>query len=296
MKMPFTLMEIGRICGELDTTITFLRDRNLLKKQNICCNEVCSEVKSKSSDKMEFKCNICSRRFSIRSGSFFFNVHMPLQKLLLLTYIFAMKIPIRLCTALFNGDISHVTVKQWYNFLREVCSQHLLRNHTMLGGPGRVVELDESALGRKRKYYRGYVRGSGIKWIFGIIDLQTHKCHIEYVQNRARMTLFPIIRRHVAPQTQINSDEAAVYFSLQQEGYTHRTVKHKENYVNPIDGTHTNNIENFWVHLKNKIREMHGVKIEQLPLHLDEFMYRWNTKNNDPFEQILGDISQQYQL
>ena len=66
-----------------------------------------------------------------------------------------------------------------------------------------------------------------------------------------------------APGTRIHSDEAAVYYTLNQQGDIHRTVKHKENYVNLLDGTHTNNIENFWTHLKNKMREMHGVKLQQ---------------------------------
>ena len=292
--MPYSLRDIGRITGDLQETIVFLRDKRLLKKEYTCCDNICSEVKSKSSDGKEFKCNTCGKRYSLRSGSFFYNVHVSLQNLLLLTFIFALKTPIKLATSLFQGDVSHVTIKQWFNFLREVCSQHLFRHPTMLGGPGVVVELDESALGRKRKYNRGFVRGSGIKWIFGLLDLSTGQCHIEYVQNRARVTLFPIIHRHVLPRSQINSDEAAVYFSLQQEGYIHKTVKHKENYVNPLDGMHTNHIENFWTHLKNKMREMHGVKIEQLPLHLDKFMYRWNTKNRPPFEQLIVDIAEQY--
>ena len=212
----------------------------------------------------------------------------------MLTYLFCMKIPVKLCVNLLIGEVSHVSVKQWYNFLREVMSTHLLRNPIQLGGDGCIVELDESALGRKRKYNRGYVRGSGIKWIFGMVDIQTGKCHIELVPDRSRVTLYPIIRRHIIRRTTIHSDEAAVYFTLQNEGYIHKTVKHKEYYVNPDDGTHTNNIENFWTHVKNQIKLMHGVKIEQLPIHLDEFIYRWNNKNTNIFDQILVDIAHQY--
>ena len=73
-----------------------------------------------------------------------------------------------------------------------------------------------------------------------------------------------------------------------------KQLKHKEYYVNPDDGTHTNNIENFWTHVKNQIKLMHGVKIEQLPIHLDEFIYRWNNKNRNIFDQILVDIAHQY--
>ena len=186
-------------------------------------------------------------------------------------------------------------MKQWFQFLREVCSGNLLRNNNfMMGGPGHIVELDESAIERKCKYNRGYTRGSGIKWIFGLLDINSGKCHLEYVPERSRETLFPIIRRHVAPNTEIHSEEAAVYITLNQEGYIHKTVKHKDYYVNPVDGTHTNNIENFWKHLKTKMRQMNGVCVEQLALHLDEYIYRWNFKNTDIFDQLLLNISMQY--
>ena len=223
--MVFSIREIGRICSSLQETKTFLRQNRLLKSEYRCCEENCHEVKSRSSDGTEFKCNICGKRYSVRSNSFFFNVHMNLQNLLMLTYLFCMKIPVQLCVNLLIGEVSHVSVKQWYNFLREVMSTHLLRNPIQLGGDGCIVELDESALGRKRKYNRGYVRGSGIKWIFGMVDIQTGKCHIELVPDRSRVTLYPIIRRHIIRRTTIHSDEAAVYFTLQNEGYIHKTVE-----------------------------------------------------------------------
>ena len=106
--------------------------------------------------------------------------------------------------------------------------------------------------------------------------------------------LFPIITHHITQRTEIHSDEASVYFTLNQSGYLHKTVKHAEFYMNPTDGTHTNNIEDFWYHLKTKFREMHGVRNENLPLHLNEFIYRWNTKDCDIFDHLLLAISQQY--
>lgn len=138
----------------------------------------------------------------------------------------------------------------------------------MLGGVDRGVEIDECCFGRKRKFSRGYHRGGGNKWIFGILDVTTKKCHIQYVPNRARDTLFEIIEAQVLPGTTISSDEAAVYATLNQQGFIHRTVCHAEHYVNPVDGTTTNHIENFWSHLKNYLRTIHGVDANNLPLHL----------------------------
>ena len=36
------------------------------------------------------------------------------------------------------------TVCDWYNFCREVCATILEEESTQLGGPGEVVEVDES--------------------------------------------------------------------------------------------------------------------------------------------------------
>ena len=294
--MPYSLRTIAGIICDKNETINFMREKKLLAKNHSCCDQVCSQVKSKSSDGFEFHCKKCDHRYSISIRSFFFNVHMLLQNLLLMTYLFALKVPVKVCIDLMVGEVSHVSIKQWYNFLREGCSQHLFRHNNLLGGPGKVVQLDKTGFGHVRKYNRGYFRGSGLKWIFGIIDVQTSICHLELVEKRDRDMLFPTIQRHIARETEIHSDEAVVYFSLNQSGYLHRTVKHTEYYVNPNDGTHTNNIENFWSHLKTHFRSMHGVNNENLSTHLDEFMYRWNTKNVNAFDQLISDISEQYKV
>lgn len=182
-------------------------------------------------------------------------------------------------------------------FFRDICSRALLSDQTKLGGVGQIVEIDECCIGRKRKFNRGYHRGGGNKWIFGILDLTTKKCHIEYVQNRTRDTLYHIIHQQVVRGTEIHSDEVPVYATLNQEGFIHKTVCHAENYVDPVDGTTTNHIENFWAHLKIYVQSIYGVDAQNLPLHLDEYMRKWNTKGDGPFfDTFLRDIAHFFPL
>jgi len=42
-------------------------------------------------------------------------------------------------------------------------------------------------------------------------------------------------------------------------GLEHRTVNHSLNFVNPADGTHTQNIESYWAKQKLRIKSMKGV-------------------------------------
>ncbi len=46
------------------------------------------------------------------------------------------------------------TMVDWYNFPRDVCAQYFLDHPVVVGGVGKVVEIDESKFG-KRKYNRG---------------------------------------------------------------------------------------------------------------------------------------------
>lgn len=46
------------------------------------------------------------------------------------------------------------TVSDWYNFCRDVCREILNQKSEMIGGYGKIVEIDESAFG-KRKHNRG---------------------------------------------------------------------------------------------------------------------------------------------
>lgn len=272
------IFELSSIWGDINTTIQFLQNRGILKRSHVCCGHNIGLVRSRSKDGREFKCHTCKCRYSQRSDSFFYKSRLSLTILLSLVYFFCAGLSIKDTCEMLKTKISKKSVIQWYVYLREICSLSLLNNHTQLGGPGRTVEIDECCNGRKRKFNRGYHRGGGNKWIFGILDVTTKKCHIQYVPNRTRETLYPIIRNQIIPGTTIQSDEAQVYSTLNQEGFDHCTVCHADNYVNPTDGTTTNHIENFWAHLKIYIQSIYGIDANNLTLHLDEYTYKWNKK------------------
>jgi hypothetical protein len=50
--------------------------------------------------------------------------------------------------------IEQHTASDWFQFCREVLLDFVERKSEMIGGEGKVVEIDESKFG-KRKYHRG---------------------------------------------------------------------------------------------------------------------------------------------
>ena len=82
-------------------------------------------------------------------------------------YLWALETSIVSATA--QLAVSATTLVDFYNFFREVCSTALNRNPVQLGGPGRIVQIDESLFAHKPKYRWGRPAQSEI-WVFGMAD------------------------------------------------------------------------------------------------------------------------------
>jgi hypothetical protein len=76
------------------------------------------------------------------------------------------------------------------------------KNKIMLGGKGKVVEIDESLLA-KVKHHRGKDLKRQQVWIFGLINRpgREKKCYIEIVPDRSAHTLCSIIFDHVEKES-----------------------------------------------------------------------------------------------
>ena len=135
---------------------------------------------------------------------------------------------------------SEDVVYDWNNFYRDLMSKGLVENPIILGGPNDIIETDESKCGGKRKYNRGRI-GPEKPWIFGMYCRRTKKVGLVIVPQRDEATLVPILRQHVHPQSKIYPDDWSAYRNLHIHGFEHFVVNHSENFVNPMNGVHTQN-------------------------------------------------------
>jgi len=102
-----------------------------------------------SMDGYTWRCPQCKTMKSIRHGSFFSKSKLPLFKWLLLMQLWSRQHPV--CDAADNADISEKTTIDTYQFFRDVCTTKLLQAPIKLGGPGIVVQIDESLFNHKPK-------------------------------------------------------------------------------------------------------------------------------------------------
>ncbi|OQS54049.1 hypothetical protein EHP00_1629 [Ecytonucleospora hepatopenaei] len=191
---------------------------------------------------------LCKTRRSVFSESIFKKFNKGVEGIIRVFELLFESIRLRSIAKLMPYDYRNLKI-----FVSKV-NQYVKNNYfkylDVIGGPGIIVEIDESKFG-KRKYNRGH-RVDGV-WVLGMIERTPEKLIVLIpVENRNNETLITIIRRHVAPGSVIYSDQWRGYNSL-FEYYTHKTVNHSKHFVDPLTGIHTNFIEGNWAPIKQNI-------------------------------------------
>ena len=114
------------------------------------------------------------------------------------------------------------------------------------------------------------------------------------VPDKTKETLIPTIEKNVKEGSKIMTDKLTSYFSL-YENYNHYTITHRKSYVRGRGGQiHTNTIEGLWSLFKRGILgSYHFTTEEHLQKYLNEFCFRYNTKNyskKERFDYFLKNI------
>ncbi|WUR03438.1 uncharacterized protein VNE69_05034 [Vairimorpha necatrix] len=128
-----------------------------------------------------------------------------------------------------------------------------------IGGPGVIVEIDESKFG-KRKYNKGH-KVDGV-WVLGMAE-----------------TLEDLIKEYVLPGSIIYTDCWKGYVNFKKIGiYEHYTVNHSIGFVNPTNGSAVKRV----VPVRNRT-------VKDIRRFLNMFAFRKNNTNN-PAEILLNKI------
>ena len=144
----------------------------------------------------------------------------------------------------------------------------------MLGGNSSPVEVDETYWGTEPgKQKRGGV-GSKLK-IVSLVDRKGEKRSFHVARVNAN-TLRPILTAHIARNSHLMTDDAAVYDRIGGNFHTHSTVNHSAGEYSRGNIT-TNTVESSFAILKRGLYgTFHNVSEQHLQRYADEFDFRWN--------------------
>lgn len=162
-----------------------------------------------------------------------------------------------------------------------------------VGGEGRVVQIDESVI-TKRKYNRGRVVPE--RWIIGIYDVSMKTGYIQYIARRTADTLETVIQAHVRQGSEIWTDKWRGYNNLKNLGYTHKTVNHSKYFKDPDTGVCTNQVEGYWSKLKQYLRRLGVMSSPFLPEYIDVFLWeqQYGQTAQNRMSNLISHIAERY--
>lgn len=244
------------VAGPEEDCIMFCRDRGIIP-DNKDCPSCASPMgwkrgpSSLSSDCFYWRCPTCKLTRSIRESSILHKKKLSFKMFIKFLAAWSNRHNTGVTISAKIG-LSRHSVSVWRKLLNNDLAEFLFDNPVRLGGPGIVVELDESKFG-KRKYNRGSRRDG--TWVFGMVERASNLCFLLPCpgNRRDRATLEPIIQSYIRPGSVVMTDGWAAYGNLQNLGYHHLVVNHSIEFVNPITGAHINTQEGLWRHAKKTV-------------------------------------------
>lgn len=271
--------------------IEYLQCRGFLHRERVCSNCMVFMVLKpykKNKDGFAWRCvtSSCSKFLeyeSVRLNSFFEDFTLSFKKIFKIVCGYACRQQRH--SILRSVDISeptlHKVVKKIVGFIPNTDFQN-----NKLGGPGKVVQVDETMLNFKCKSHRGRSPGNRTDSLC-IVECEERilRAFAIIIPNKRQETIVPIICSQVASGSVVNTDEHGAYFNLRSYGFIHGTVCHKYNFVDRGTGINTQGIESFHNELKIEIKKRKGVKTIDREAFLREFCFYFNNREN--FDEVI---------
>ncbi|CAF1005106.1 unnamed protein product [Brachionus calyciflorus] len=220
--------------------IKWLQHKKIIPVELVCkcSNNFKLQERKDIVDGYNWRCTKCSTRRSIRTGTFMADFNISLNVILKLILYWSIQ-----TRQLDQSDfiqISRQTIITFQQKVRLVIVKNFNPSGFTLGGPGTIVEIDES-LFIKVKHNKGKDLFRPQIWVFGMYERNSKKCLFMVVKKRDAFTLLNAIYTHILPGTLIYSDCWSAYSRIRDldKAFEHRTVNHSLFFVNAEDGTHS---------------------------------------------------------
>jgi transposase-like protein len=225
-----------------------------------------------------YQCSQCREQFTVTVKTVFERSKIPLSKWLAALF---------LMTASKKGVSAHqvhrslgISYKSaWFmcHRLREAMRKGGL---APMGGADKIVEIDETFLGRVEGAPLIARWGQHLNWRNTVLTLverggEAHSFHVSGVTMAA---LLPVIRANLSRETEVMTDELAAYGKLGQEFAHHQTVNHMaKEYVR--GAVTTNTVEGYFSIFKRGMKGVYQHCSEKhLHRYLAEFDFRYSNR------------------
>lgn len=233
-----------------------------------------------------YRCKNTGKYFNVKTATLFDNSKVELQKWFLAIWLVTSHKK-GISSVQLSKDIGVTQKTSWF-MLQRIRNCFGSVNDNDLSNE---VEVDETYVGGKNKNKHNINKTKGTQGrstkdkapVFGMIE-RGGKLNAKCVEDVSVRTLTKEIMKYVSDAT-VYSDEWLGYNALKRI-YDHQFIKHGAGqYVN--GRVHTNTIEGFWSLLKRGIIGIyHFTSVKHLQKYVDEFVFRYNTRDNNETQRF----------
>jgi transposase-like protein len=222
-----------------------------------------------------YKCNDCEKPFTVTVGTIFEDSKIPLNKWLM-------------AFALYNGGKKGFSAHQLHRQLDITYKSAWFMAHRVrecmdsgsapLGGPGAIVEADETFVGGKARN-RAHRSPAPKKAVVSLIE-RDGRARSFHVANVTGPRLRSLIWTNVDRASTLMTDQGAAFKMAGLDFPLHLTVNHSIKQFVRLDRTqHSNTAENFFsIFKRGVIGTYHHMSEAHLHRYCREFDFRYNTR------------------
>jgi transposase-like protein len=225
-----------------------------------------------------YYCKDCAGTFTVTVGTVMEDSHIPLHKwLYAFREFFGAKNGISAHELHRKLGVSYKTAWFMNHRIREAVRQGGLAPPIMGGNQNKVVEADETFIGKKRdtkKKRGGFAHKHAV---LTLIDRTSGEARSFHIDEANAANIVPIVKANVAKETTVATDEANYYSQLNRD-YYHGTVNHSQDeWV--VGEFHTNSAEGYFSHFKRSVRGTYShISEKHLHRYLAEFDFRYSNR------------------
>jgi transposase-like protein len=228
-----------------------------------------------------YQCGACREQFTVTVGTVFERSKIPLPKWLAALFLMvASKKGVSAHQVHRMLGISYKSTWFMMHRLREAMRQGDL---APMGGPGSIVEIDETFIGRKPDM--PIKRGTNHKHVVLTLVERGGSARSFHVDGVKKEDVLPIIRANLDRETHVMTDEAKRYAQLGDEFAKHDAIDHSREEYGYTDrktgvNINTNTIEGYYSIFKRGMKGVYQHCSEKhLHRHLAEFDFRYSNRS-----------------
>jgi transposase-like protein len=222
------------------------------------------------------RCGACKKDFTVKVGTVFESAHIPVHKWFQAAYLMSSS------KKGVSAHQLHRTLEITYKSAWFMCHRirEAMRTGNLaipFGAGGGAVESDETFIGHQEGKPKRRAWHHKMK-VLTLVDRNTGQAKSVSVDDLQPATIAPILRKNIAKEATLMTDEAKHYLPIGRQFARHAVVNHsQEEYVR--GEAHTNTAEGYFSVFKRGMKGVYQHCREQhLHRYLAEFDFRYNNR------------------